>query len=85
MWLVFFKSGVARPWARGNQRFMIAPRPATASRTYNVDTSTEASRSIALATAERNTFSAILAPLFGAKLKSRCAVSTSFPRIISRT
>src|SRR6185369_8162675 len=85
MWLVRLRMGVARPCARGSQRFMMTPRPTDASLTYRSATSTLASMSTALATAERNSFSAKRAPRLGTNVRRRCAVSTSLPEIISST
>src|SRR5262245_33336756 len=85
MWLVRLRMGVARPCARGSQRFMMTPRPTDASLTYRSATSTFLSMSTALATAERRSFSAKRAPRLGTKVRIRCAASTSLPEIISRT
>src|SRR5262249_61662149 len=71
--------------ARGSHRFMMPPRPTDASLTYKSATSTLLSMSTALATAERRSFSAKRAPFLGTNVRSRCAVSTSLPEIISST
>src|SRR5262245_40558535 len=79
-----FKSGVARPCARGSQRLSVGPAPATASFTNRSSIRTLPACS-ALATADFSTFCTMRAPYLGVNSSVLCACSTVRPRISSST
>src|SRR5215471_16202900 len=83
-WLMRFRSGVARPCARGSQRLRVGPAPTMASFTYRSSTRTLPSWS-AFATADFKTFCTMRAPSLGVNCSVVCACSTELPRIRSRT
>src|SRR5436190_1922383 len=79
-----FKSGVARPCARGSQRLSVGPAPATASFTIRSSIRTLPTCS-AFATADFSTFCTMRAPYLGVNSSVLWACSTVRPRISSST
>ena len=84
MWLVRLLMRVARPWARGRQRFIVGPTSTCATDTTRSWVSRPSVVS-ALATALRRTLCTVSAAACGANSRIERACSTGTPRTRSTT
>ena len=84
MWLVRLLMRVARPWARGRQRFIVGPSSTWATVTTR-SARARLSVVVALATALSSTLCTVVAADCGAKASRFSASSTGSPRTMLTT